>query len=1254
MRAQNKELSMVNEDLQAKYALLEGSLNETLKKKQEQAKRSAKRMIQMMKGKALTSTFMAWCVFTRESKEDRIKMERFLAKWKTQGVAKCYVAWTTFVVDEKHYRYVIARFRTRMMSLDVAKSLDSWKDFTALRLRIKYLARRIVNRCKYGQLLSAWLPWVEFINAMKEKEKMDFVTTAQREAVDERLRLIKKMVNTESEREEAEVERKKAQGLKIWRHEKEKAELEARHAGEKLILEKKISALTKAEIERKKGQGLKAWRHEQEKAALEAKIVAMASTEAKRKTDLGLKMIQKMMNACVAKVLQGWKEFVKVEKGERKALALQTKLASVLSDERLDKWKRDAVAEMRINEGSALEAKLDEMLYEVEEVERGTENRLAVEVEGLRAKLEEVGVELERVRGGKDYAIGRGRDLEVEVEALKAEKEIADVEVGEMGGRVGELEAEVEVLKAEKEGQEVLRRTQLGKVEVEREELKMKLGEVEVATQELKAGREELKMKLSDADATAQEMKQKSEELKMKLSDAQTKHEELKTKLGGADTSAQEMQTKHEELKIELGDAVATTQEMQKKHKEQKSKLSEADATAQEMQAKHEELLKVNTEMKAGHEITVAKLETVQSDELRELRIGFEKELEEVREAIRWASDAEELVVKMQAEHEDELEAARSEYASESMKRDLFIATMKARETELQREVGEVRSECDNEINHMKARATEMQRVAELAATSVAEEEISKLKASFEREREATARVAEEEIAKLKEITVTVTEEEIAKLQTAFEQELNAVQSERDNSTVTLQDEIKFLKSREAKVQQIAISVAEEKIAKLQAGFEREIEAANLKVGALEEELEAVRVAARSDTIKFQEELEAVKSEHASDGMKHDLLGATSRAHSRKLEDEIEALRAKGEKNTVDLHTQTQRAVLAKSEAEEKVEAVLNDHATESMKRDLFEAGLNADKKKLEDEVKALKKVADTGRGVDFETASLLQSELDGLVAERERDKEYFRDLKGQYDANVVELGGLKEELAEKLEARTDEVRERTEEVRVLKEMLKGVEQAKAKELTTLKETLKGVEQAKAEELTALKKSLSDIEQSRISELTSSFEFQLQQLQSKLSSLDAKNASLEIDLEESRVAEAKLDSVQERYEGLLKMQTMVDNSATNGVNLLNLKAENERLKERCEGLVDMQGLNETQALNVSRSMSTLTAENEKLKEETFQVNLKLDYVRNVLVHYMLAEDEGTRKKMEPALLETLEVGEEERRKVEGRGGGWLW
>ena len=158
-----------------------------------------------------------------------------------------------------------------MMNMEVAKSLTSWKEFVGLRLRMKYLARRIFNRAFNSQLLSAWIPWVEYVGSLREREErereMEFMTAAQRE---------------EELKRQADEEKQRAREHEL---EAEAREREAEYEKERLEYEEKMSQMKEEEAERKK--------------------------------ELGLKMIQKMVNGCLATTLQGGKEFVKTEKHQR-------------------------------------------------------------------------------------------------------------------------------------------------------------------------------------------------------------------------------------------------------------------------------------------------------------------------------------------------------------------------------------------------------------------------------------------------------------------------------------------------------------------------------------------------------------------------------------------------------------------------------------------------------------------------------------------------------------------------------------------------------------------------------------------------------------------------------------------------------------------------------------------------------------------------------------------------------------------------
>ena len=194
------------------------------KQKQEQAMRSATKMIQMMKGKALTSTFMAWKQYAKDELADKVKILRYLAKWKNQGVSKCLIGWKTMIAEDKKYKtivkkfvmrmnngcvvrvfqswielvgenkrnkIVIERFRKRFANMEVAKAMGTWCVYKLLRKRARYLAQRILNRANNGRILSAWLPWIEFVHNAKlaEEREANLKFTSEKEQVEEKKRI---------------------------------------------------------------------------------------------------------------------------------------------------------------------------------------------------------------------------------------------------------------------------------------------------------------------------------------------------------------------------------------------------------------------------------------------------------------------------------------------------------------------------------------------------------------------------------------------------------------------------------------------------------------------------------------------------------------------------------------------------------------------------------------------------------------------------------------------------------------------------------------------------------------------------------------------------------------------------------------------------------------------------------------------------------------------------------------------------------
>jgi hypothetical protein len=272
-------------------------------------------MIKMMVSKCLMTTLAAWIQYTREEKEDRVKMERFIRKWKNQGINKCFMGWTQYIAEEKKYRAIvkrfvmrmnsgclircysawvnmiredknnkriIAKFRVRMLNMEIAKSLQSWKEHVGLRLRMKYLARRIINRCDNSKILSAWIPWTLFVRWSVEQEehaeKMKFMT----------------------EKEQEEEMKRLAQQNE---HDELKNKLQREH--DEMV----------------------------------AKLASMKEAEAERKQKAALKMIQHMMQGCLATTLNGWKQYVKTEKYNRTVMKrFAKKMQMAAANSALAQW----------------------------------------------------------------------------------------------------------------------------------------------------------------------------------------------------------------------------------------------------------------------------------------------------------------------------------------------------------------------------------------------------------------------------------------------------------------------------------------------------------------------------------------------------------------------------------------------------------------------------------------------------------------------------------------------------------------------------------------------------------------------------------------------------------------------------------------------------------------------------------------------------------------------------------------------------
>ena len=140
----NEKLEAKLEKAEAQNQLLLGQLGEAAKQKAELAQKSAKKLIQNLVNKALTSTLSAWMQFTKEAKTNRYKMKKFLVKVQKSGMFKHFAEWRDFVEEKKKHANIIRKFGARMQNSTSVRIIQGWGKYckvsihqTLLRLAYK-------------------------------------------------------------------------------------------------------------------------------------------------------------------------------------------------------------------------------------------------------------------------------------------------------------------------------------------------------------------------------------------------------------------------------------------------------------------------------------------------------------------------------------------------------------------------------------------------------------------------------------------------------------------------------------------------------------------------------------------------------------------------------------------------------------------------------------------------------------------------------------------------------------------------------------------------------------------------------------------------------------------------------------------------------------------------------------------------------------------------------------------------------------
>ncbi|GMH72166.1 hypothetical protein TrLO_g7135, partial [Triparma laevis f. longispina] len=199
----NEELEGKVEMLESQLALLRGQLGSAKASQAEMAQKNAKKLIQTMINKALTTTFMAWKGEAGKGRENKMKAKRFIVKMSKASMYRCFAAWvadhqeakkhknivkkfvarmnnsvairilttwSTYCKERKKHKTMLKRFATRMKNSQALAAFVSWLEYLELRRRLKYLANKIMNRLENGKLFAAWQTWMVHVDEFREEQ----------------------------------------------------------------------------------------------------------------------------------------------------------------------------------------------------------------------------------------------------------------------------------------------------------------------------------------------------------------------------------------------------------------------------------------------------------------------------------------------------------------------------------------------------------------------------------------------------------------------------------------------------------------------------------------------------------------------------------------------------------------------------------------------------------------------------------------------------------------------------------------------------------------------------------------------------------------------------------------------------------------------------------------------------------------------------------------------------------------------------
>ena len=207
-KAHEEALKSARSEMSAKYEMLQASLDDVTQKKHEQAVKNTEKMIRIIKGNALSTTFHAWTSFTKDQIKLKAKQKQALrTTQKMIGVnankllSTTFIAWRMWAKEEIENRARSERF-AESLQREAAAAMEQAKMKVLDTERAAEMKRRALEESYKHEALKTEREAYEAVKRMQE-ERSSAEAEAKKLQDEQRQRFVMELERQRNEHEQA-------------------------------------------------------------------------------------------------------------------------------------------------------------------------------------------------------------------------------------------------------------------------------------------------------------------------------------------------------------------------------------------------------------------------------------------------------------------------------------------------------------------------------------------------------------------------------------------------------------------------------------------------------------------------------------------------------------------------------------------------------------------------------------------------------------------------------------------------------------------------------------------------------------------------------------------------------------------------------------------------------------------------------------------------------------------------------------------